>query len=257
MSISIDSVSLNINGTNIIKDISFTMNPGELITILGPNGSGKSTLLRVISGDLLPTKGEVAIDNVPLSNMSFKTQALKRSVMSQSQQILYDYSVQEIIEMGWVDYADNGSVEIIKQKCIKVAEECFVDHLMKRNFNTLSGGEQRRVHFARTLLQIDHQYDSIENRYMFLDEPTANLDLLFELQLIRLLKAKAEKGIGVLLIIHDLNLASKFSDKIAILKKGKLSAFGEPFEVFKSKTLSDIFGLAMHVDLKTLKVTYY
>ena len=257
MSISIDSVSLNINGANIIKDISFTMNPGELITILGPNGSGKSTLLRVISGDLLPTKGEVTIDNVPLSNMSFKTQALKRSVMSQSQQILYDYSVQEIIEMGWVDYADNGSVEIIKQKCIKVAEECFVDHLMKRNFNTLSGGEQRRVHFARTLLQIDHQYDSIENRYMFLDEPTANLDLLFELQLIRLLKAKAEKGIGVLLIIHDLNLASKFSDKIAILKKGKLSAFGEPFEVFKSKTLSDIFGLAMHVDLKTLKVTYY
>ena len=257
MSITIDSVSLNINGANIIKDISFTMNPGELITILGPNGSGKSTLLRVISGDLLPTKGEVAIDNVPLSNMSFKTQALKRSVMSQSQQILYDYSVQEIIEMGWVDYADNGSVEIIKQKCIKVAEECFVDHLMKRNFNTLSGGEQRRVHFARTLLQIDHQYDSIENRYMFLDEPTANLDLLFELQLIRLLKAKAEKGIGVLLIIHDLNLASKFSDKIAILKKGKLSAFGEPFEVFKSKTLSDIFGLAMDVDLKTLKVTYY
>ena len=257
MSISIDSVSLNINGANIIKDISFTMNPGELITILGPNGSGKSTLLRVISGDLLPTKGEVTIDNVPLSNMSFKTQALKRSVMSQSQQILYDYSVQEIIEMGWVDYADNGSVEIIKQKCIKVAEECFVDHLMKRNFNTLSGGEQRRVHFARTLLQIDHQYDSIENRYMFLDEPTANLDLLFELQLIRLLKAKAEKGIGVLLIIHDLNLASKFSDKIAILKKGKLSAFGEPFEVFKSKTLSDIFGLAMDVDLKTLKVTYY
>ena len=257
MSISIDSVSLNINGANIIKDISFTMNPGELITILGPNGSGKSTLLRVISGDLLPTKGEVAIDNVPLSNMSFKTQALKRSAMSQSQQILYDYSVQEIIEMGWVDYADNGSVEIIKQKCIKVAEECFVDHLMKRNFNTLSGGEQRRVHFARTLLQIDHQYDSIENRYMFLDEPTANLDLLFELQLIRLLKAKAEKGIGVLLIIHDLNLASKFSDKIAILKKGKLSAFGEPFEVFKSKTLSDIFGLAMDVDLKTLKVTYY
>jgi len=257
MSINIDSVSLNINGVNIIKDISFKINPGELITILGPNGSGKSTLLRVISGDLLPTKGEVAIDNVPLSNMSFKTQALKRSVMSQSQQVLYDYSVQEIIKMGWVDYADSGSVEIIKQKSIKVAEECFVDHLMKRNFNTLSGGEQRRVHFARTLLQIDHQYDSIENRYMFLDEPTANLDLLFELQLIRLLKAKAEKGIGVLLIIHDLNLASKFSDKIAILKKGKLSAFGEPFKVFKSKTLSDIFGLAMDVDLKTLKVTYY
>ncbi len=257
MSINIDSVSLNINGVRLIKNISFIINPGELITILGPNGSGKSTLLRVISGDLLPTKGEVEIDNVPLSDMSFKTQALKRSVMSQSQQVLYDYSVEEIIEMGWVDYADNCGVELIKQKCMKAAKESFVDHLLKRNFNTLSGGEQRRVHFARTLLQIDHQYDSIGNRYIFLDEPTANLDLLFELKLIRLLKAKAKQGIGVLLIIHDLNLASKFSDKIAILKNGKVGAFGQPFEVFKSKILSDIFGLAMDVDSKTLRVTYY
>ena len=257
MSIKIDKISLNIEGVDIIKDISFTINPGELITILGPNGSGKSTLLKVISGDVLPTKGLVDIDDVPLTDMSFKTQALKRSVMSQSQQILYDYSVAEIIEMGWVDYGNNVSVESIKQKCTNVAKECFVDHLLTRNFNTLSGGEQRRVHFARTLLQIDHHYESIGSRYMFLDEPTANLDLLFELQMIRLLKEKAKNGIGVLLIIHDLNLASKFSDKIAILKKGNLISYGEPFEVFKSKTLSDIFGLAMDVDPKTLKVTYY
>ena len=257
MSINIDKISLNIKGVDIIKDISFTINPGELITILGPNGSGKSTLLKVISGDVLPTKGLVDIDDVPLTDMSFKTQALKRSVMSQSQQILYDYSVAEIIEMGWVDYGNTASIKSIKQKCNNVAKECFVDHLLKRNFNTLSGGEQRRVHFARTLLQIDHHYESIGSRYMFLDEPTANLDLLFELQMIRLLKKKAKNGIGVLLIIHDLNLASKFSDKIAILKKGNLIAYGEPFEVFKSKTLSDIFGLAMDVDPKTLKVTYY
>ena len=104
MSIKIDKISLNIKGVDIIKDISFTINPGELITILGPNGSGKSTLLKVISGDVLPTKGLVDIDDVSITDMSFKTQALKRSVMSQSQQILYDYSVAEIIEMGWVDY---------------------------------------------------------------------------------------------------------------------------------------------------------
>ncbi len=257
MSINVDKVSLNIKGVDIIKDISFSINPGELITILGPNGSGKSTLLKVISGDIFPTKGRVDIDDIRLSDMSFKTQALKRSVMSQSQQILYDYSVAEIIEMGWVDYGNNGNVDLIKQKCTNVSKECFVDHLLDRNFNTLSGGEQRRVHFARTLLQIDHHYDSVGARYMFLDEPTANLDLLFELQMIRLLKAKAKNGIGVLLIIHDLNLASKFSDKIVILKEGNLIAFGEPFEVFRSKTLSNIFGLEMDVDPKTLKVTYY
>ena len=161
MSINIDKISLNIKGVDIIKDISFTINPGELITILGPNGSGKSTLLKVISGDVLPTKGVVDIDDVPLTDMSFKTQALKRSVMSQSQQILYDYSVAEIIEMGWVDYGNTASIKSIKQKCNNVAKECFVDHLLKRNFNTLSGGEQRRVHFARTLLQINHHYDCL------------------------------------------------------------------------------------------------
>lgn len=257
MSIDINSVSLDINGVEIIKNISLKINPGELTTILGPNGSGKSTLLKIISGDMFPSKGSISMDTISLNDIDVKQQALKRSVMSQSQQVLYDYSVEEIIEMGWVDYSDNGGVELIKKKCMKAAKECFVDHLLKRNFNTLSGGEQRRVHFARTLLQIDHHYDSIGSRYMFLDEPTANLDLMFELQLIRLLKAKTKKGIGVLLIIHDLNLASKFSDRIAILKKGKLGAFGEPFEVFKSKTLSDIFGLAMDVDSETLKVTYY
>ncbi len=92
---------------------------------------------------------------------------------------------------------------------------------------------------------------------MFLDEPTANLDLSYELQLIRLLKKKSINGIGVLLIIHDLNLASKFSDKIAILKRGSLFNVGTPSEVFQSKILSDVFGLAMEVDPKTLRVNYY
>jgi len=92
---------------------------------------------------------------------------------------------------------------------------------------------------------------------MFLDEPTANLDLSYELQLIRLLKKKSINGIGVLLIIHDLNLASKFSDKIAILKRGSLFNIGTPSEVFQSKILSDVFGLAMEVDPKTLRVSYY
>jgi len=257
MSIDINSISLSINGTEIIKNISLKINPGELFTIIGPNGSGKSTLLKVISGDLIPSKGSINIDNTPLTDISVKHQALKRSVMSQSQQILYDYSVEEIIEMGWVDERRIKEDDVIKQKCNNAAKECHVDHLLQRNFNTLSGGEQRRVHFARTLLQIDHQYDDIGARYMFLDEPTANLDLSYELQLIRLLKKKSINGIGVLLIIHDLNLASKFSDKIAILKRGSLFNVGTPSEVFQSKILSDVFGLAMEVDPKTLRVNYY
>ncbi len=257
MSIDINSVSLSINEVEIINNISLKIEPGQLTTILGPNGSGKSTLLKIISGDILPSKGSIFIDKISLNDIDVKQQALKRSVMSQSQQILYDYSVEEIIEMGWVDYGDIGNSDIIKQKCRNVAKRCGVFHLLKRNFNTLSGGEQRRVHFARTLLQIDHNYEIVGSRYMFLDEPTANLDLSFELQLIQLLKIKSKEGIGVLLIIHDLNLASKFSDKIAILDKGKLRGLGAPSEVLQSKLLSDIFGLAMEVNPNTLRISYY
>ena len=257
MSIDINSVSLSINEIEIINNISLKIEPGQLTTILGPNGSGKSTLLKIISGDILPSKGSISMDTISLNDIGVKQQALKRSVMSQSQQVLYDYSVEEIIEMGWVDDGNIGNSDKIKQKCMNVATECSVSHLLKRNFNTLSGGEQRRVHFARTLLQIDHNYEIVGSRYMFLDEPTANLDLSFELQLIQLLKIKSEEGIGVLLIIHDLNLARKFSDKIAILDKGELRGFGAPSEVLKSKLLSDIFGLAMEVDPNTLRISYY
>ena len=256
MSINIDSVSLNINDVNIIKDISFTMNPGELITILGPNGSGKSTLLRVISGDLLPTKGEVTIDNVPLSNMSFKTQALKRSVMSQSQQILYDYSVQEIIEMGWVDYADSSGVELIKQKCIKAAKDCFVDHLLKRKFNRLSGGEQRMVHFARTLLQSNGLQKNLQ-KYIFFDEPTANLDIKRELNILNVIRKKAKEGFGIFVVLHDLNLAYNFSDRIILIKDGKINKMGDPNDVFKDEILSEVYEVPVYFDKDIGRIRYY
>ncbi len=103
MSIDINSVSLSINEIEIINNISLKIEPGQLTTILGPNGSGKSTLLKIISGDILPSKGSISMDTIFLNDIDVKQQALKRSVMSQSQQILYDYSVEEIIEMGWVD----------------------------------------------------------------------------------------------------------------------------------------------------------
>ena len=257
MSIDVNSVSLCIEEVEILKNITLKINPGELVTILGPNGSGKSSLLKIISGDMMPSKGTIFMDSTPLNKIDVKKQALKRAVMSQSQEILYDYTVREIIEMGWVYEEILENDIVIKNKCIKVAHECHIIDLLNRTFNTLSGGEQRRVHFARTLLQINHNYDKVGSRYMLLDEPTANLDLSYELKLIELLKAKSQEGIGILLIIHDLNLARKFSNKIAILNNGCLCAFGAPSDVFKSELLTEIFNLPMQVDPETLQVSYY
>ena len=256
MSIIIDSISFSIGDIKILKKISLEFNAGELLTILGPNGSGKSSLLKVLSGDFIPTNGEVSFNNTPLKNISIEKRAEIRSVMSQSQRVMYDFSAKEIIEMGWIEneISDESS---FKNALNIVSKDCEIDHLLNRSINNLSGGEQRRVHFARTLIQLWNKPNDKSSRYIFLDEPTANLDLYHEINLIKILKRKVAEGFGVFLILHDLNLAFKFSSRVAFLKDGKLVCIGSPLEVFDEKLLSDIYGISISVDKKFKRVTYY
>ena len=255
MSIVVNSAFYSVKDFEIVKDISIEIMPGELLTVLGPNGSGKSTLLKLISGDIAPTKGEIFIDSEPLKTISIKRRALKRSVMSQSQQIMYDFSVKDIIRMGWLNDLKNKSnfLNILKD----VSSECKISHLLNRSINNLSGGEQRRVHFARALIQLKNDLNNQDNKYMLLDEPTANLDISYELNLIKILKKEVSNGIGVFLILHDLNLALNFSDKIALLKEGRLVEFGQPMRIFNDKTLSEIYDTPISVDLNSKRVNYY
>jgi len=257
MSIVVNSAFYSVKDFEIVKDISIEIMPGELLTVLGPNGSGKSTLLKLISGDITPTKGEIFIDSEPLKTISIKRRALKRSVMSQSQQIMYDFSVEDIIRMGWLNDLKNKSnfnfINILKD----ISSECEISHLLNRSINNLSGGEQRRVHFARALIQLKNDLNNQDNKYMLLDEPTANLDISYELNLIKILKKEVSNGIGVFLILHDLNLALNFSDKIALLKEGRLVEFGQPMRIFNDKTLSEIYDTPISVDLNSKRVNYY
>ena len=128
--------------------------------------------------------------------------------------------------------------------------------ILNRKFNKLSGGEQRRVHFARTLLQLWRPSNSKDAAYMLLDEPTANLDLYFEIKLMNIIKNRTINNVGVLIIMHDLNLAAKYSDKIALISGGKIVEYGAPNEVLKSNILEKIYNLKMNVD-KNLKVSYF
>tara|TARA_Y100000591_G_scaffold277560_1_gene255280 strand:+ start:1798 stop:2571 length:774 start_codon:yes stop_codon:yes gene_type:complete len=257
MSIVVNSAFYSVKDFEIVKDISIEIMPGELLTVLGPNGSGKSTLLKLISGDITPTKGEIFIDSEPLKTISIRRRALKRSVMSQSQQIMYDFSVEDIIRMGWLNDLKNKSnfnfLNILKD----ISSECEISHLLNRSINNLSGGEQRRVHFARALIQLKNDLNNQDNKYMLLDEPTANLDISYELNLIKILKKEVSNGIGVFLILHDLNLALNFSDKIALLKEGRLVEFGQPMRIFNDKTLSEIYDTPISVDLNSKRVNYY
>ena len=257
MSIEVKNLSWKVDNKSIIENTSLTINKGEVITVLGPNGAGKSSLLRLISGDLKGTEGEIIFDGSPLEKISIQDRSFIRSVMSQSQEIVYDFSVKDIIEMGWIERGISQYSGDFEEAVSSISKDCSVENLLGQSFNTLSGGEKRRVHFARTLVQLWRPSGSDDPRYMFLDEPTANLDILHEQKMMKLIQKKRDEGIGILLILHDLNLAAKYSDKVAIFKNGNLVSLGNPKEVLTENTLSSVYGVQMQIDHDPFRINYY
>lgn len=257
MSIEVQNISYKINNNQILKNVSLTIDQGKICSILGPNGSGKSTLVKIISGDIKPQKGFIFFNDIKLNDISIEDRAKIRSVMSQSQQIFFDFSVREIIEMGWIE--ENGMYirSNINESLQRVAKECEISSLVDRKFNSLSGGEQRRVHFARTLIQLYNKIELNNKRFLILDEPTANLDLLHELKLIRKLKEKANEGFGVLIVLHDLNIAYNFSDKIALINNGEIKYKGLPNDVLSEEILTSTYKMPIKVDKQNKRINYY
>ena len=254
MSITANNISLSYKDKDILKNIDIDIKKGEIITILGPNGAGKSSLLNIISGEIDINKGEVYYEDSRLSELNIQERAYMRSVMSQTQPIVFDFSVREIVEMGWLDkgnlrYSDNMNLAISG-----VLNDCDIQHLENRKFNTLSGGEQRRVHFARSLIQLWRASDNKDSRYLLLDEPTANLDLFHQINLMKMLKELSKDGVGILVILHDLNLAFKYSDKIAMIKNGSIIAYNEPKKIIDQNILSEVYDLTFDIQVKDSKI---
>ena len=257
MSVETINLTLEIKSKRIVDGISLKINKGEILTILGPNGAGKSSFLKLIAGDSMASNGEILFDEVSLNNISTQDRSFMRSVMSQSQEIAYDFSVKEIIEMGWLDRGISDYSKDFEEAVEQISIECSVKELLYQSFNTLSGGEKRRVHFARTLIQLWRPSGSDDPRYMFLDEPTANLDILHEQKMMKLIQKKRDEGIGILLILHDLNLAARYSNQIALFDGGKLVEIGSPKKVLREETLSSVYGLEMKIEENPFRINYY
>lgn len=254
MSIYSEKISLKYNDKSILEDINIEIKKGMILSILGPNGAGKSSLLNILSGDIESNIGNVFYDNTDIKNISIQERAFIRSVMSQNQPIVFDFSVRDIVEMGWLDKGNIRYSNNINNAIIGVLNDCEIAHLEKRKFNTLSGGEQRRVHFARSLIQLWRESGNKDSKYLMLDEPTSNLDLSHQIKLMNMLKKLANDGVGILLILHDLNLAFNFSDYIAIIKNGKLFAYDKPLNIINKNILEDVFELTFNVDIIDNKI---
>ena len=256
MTIEVNRISYKINNFSILRDVSLEIKGGEILSIIGPNGSGKSTLMKVLAGDIIPDSGSVIINGKNINDIEISSRAIVRSMMSQTQNIVYDFDVREIIEMGWLESSIDQANGQFENAIKLISNECGIDHLLKRKFNSLSGGEQRMVHFARTLLQSNGLQKNLQ-KYIFFDEPTANLDIKRELNILNVIRKKAKEGYGIFVVLHDLNLAYNFSDRIILIKDGKISKMGDPNDVFDDDILSEVYEVPVYFDKDIGRIKYY
>jgi iron complex transport system ATP-binding protein len=227
----------------VLRRFSFSVEKGDFFIIIGPNGSGKTTLMKLMSGIIRPQSGEIEILDIP--KISYTPRALARVVALVPQRLPVDlpFTVGEIVLMGRSPY--QGVLGIERERDMEIAERAMqftgVEHLSDASLNKLSGGEQQRVFIARAICQ--------EPEIMLLDEPTASLDLAHQVKVMDLMeKLKAEKGITVIMVSHDVNLAAMYGDRVLLLKDGETVCEGLPAEVITFRQLEEAYGCNLLVD---------
>lgn len=233
------------NNKTILKNVSFELNQGDFVCLCGPNGAGKSTLLTTLAG-LQENKLWIKAEQLPslkaqvsttlLSQLSKKEVAQNIAFMQQSEYSTWDFTVGELVLQGRFSHSKNGwyseqDYQLVEEILNQLELTAFKD----RNIHSLSGGEFQKVRIARALAQTPD--------FMLLDEPAANLDFVYEPQLLDLLKKIArEKNIGILLSIHDVNIAARYADKIALLSPESGLLCDTVENIFTAEKLSEAFG---------------
>ena len=240
----------------ILEGVSISIFPGEVTALIGPNGAGKSTLLTAISGVEKNLAGSITLDGIDLKRFSPAELARTRAVMTQENNIVFDFSVEEILFMGWIRDAF-GRSPAAREKIGQLADSCGITDLLPRSFLTLSGGEKQRVQFCRALVQLWRPQEDKTSRYLLLDEPSASLDIFYELSLLKLMVEISRGDTGILVILHDLNLASYFADSIYLLNQGKIAAFGEPHEVMTPELLTEVYRSPIEVKTQDGRLHIY
>jgi iron complex transport system ATP-binding protein len=218
----------------LVNQVTLSLNAGEVLAIVGPNGAGKTTLLKLLTGDLPLKSGEVRLDGDLLEHLGAREQAKKRSVMRQNITMTFPFSSLEVVLMGRHPHLGprGETTEDITtaRAALEQTESLFFEH---RIFTSLSGGEQARVTLARSLAQT--------TPVMLLDEPTAALDIRHQHITLQLARIHADAGGAVLAILHDLNLAATYADRIGIMSKGELVEIGTPWDVLEASRLEEVY----------------
>jgi iron complex transport system ATP-binding protein len=228
---------VELGGREILHGVDLTVRAGEVVGLIGPNGAGKSTLLSVLSGDITPSAGTVELLGKPYPGYSARQAARARAVMLQDSTVSFAHLVRDVVEMGRSAWPrDPQEDRLIVDGCLEAVGMTDLQH---REITTLSGGERARVAFARVMAQ--------GARCLMLDEPTAAMDIGHQERTMVTARALAhdgdgaDGGHGVLVVLHDLNLAAQYCDRLALLSAGRVVAVGTPREVCTADRLSEVY----------------
>jgi iron complex transport system ATP-binding protein len=249
MALEAQNITINAGSKTIVDSASVTIESGYITVLVGPNGAGKSTLLGGLSGHSALSGGRAIIAGTDLAQLTPAQLCNQRAVMLQSDNIVFDFTVDDVIRMGLVWQFEESDIEQ-SDVIYDLASKCEIEHLLSRSILTLSGGEKQRVHFCRCLVQVLGKHGSDTPKYLLLDEPTSSQDIANELRVLKLLKEMAaQREIGVFLIVHDLNLAAHFGDVFYIMKNGRLVANGERDAVMTEDILSSVYETSVKTEL--------
>lgn len=231
----------SVRGKALVRAASLVLDEGRITVIIGPNGAGKSTLLKLLSGELAPDSGAIRSLGSDIAGLPPWRMACRRAVMAQASRLAFPFLVHEIVRMGLEGHGhrEEGRSVAIVEEALARADAL---HLAGRQYQTLSGGEQQRVQFARTLCQLEAGRRIEPRQALLLDEPIASLDLCHQLALMDAAREAAHRGgVAVLAVLHDLNLAAHYADHLVAMDGGRIVAAGSPAEVMTPALIRAVF----------------
>jgi iron complex transport system ATP-binding protein len=239
------ALGFSVAGRPLVAGIDLALAGGEFVVVVGPNGAGKTTLLNLLTGELRPSAGEVRYDGRPVAAWPAARLAAKRAVMPQAHRLAFPFTVLEVVEIGLGGLGRAlapGARLALLEAALAAAD---VARLAGRDYQTLSGGEQQRVQFARVMAQLAVGASLAGTQLLFLDEPVASLDLCHQLAVMDAAAALARQGLAVMATLHDLNLATTYADRLLVLDQGRLAAAGPPAEVLEDRLLQRVFAVEL------------
>lgn len=239
--IEIENLSFAYSNELVVNNVSFSVDDGEFVGVIGPNGAGKSTLLKLIDGILQPKTGEIRLQNKPLQEYARKHLAKLLGFVPQNFSTVFSYSVSDIVMMGRYPHLSAFSPEspadhLIVEKSMKLTD---VWHYRLRQFGELSGGEKQRVVLASAMAQ--------EPKILLLDEPTSSLDIKYQYQFYRILHELQGRGLIIVVVTHDINLAARYCRRLILLKNGKVVVDGAPEKVITKKMMESVYEVGVEI----------